>query len=142
MVAATGSPWTLAPDRLRLSKMTIRQNLRTALALLAAYVVALYPVLFAVAIPAIGAADSFDQPICSTLHAADQAPGVPAGHRHDCLTACLAACCGASAPTLATTNAAHTGWGNGRSFELSPTNSQAMQSVIANAYRSRAPPPV
>jgi hypothetical protein len=121
--------------------MTRRRKLRAILSLLAAYMVALHPMLLAAAVPEVGGADPFEPPICVTVHPVDHAPATPAGHDHDCLAACVAAGCGAGLPMLDVASAVPAGWGHGRAIALVLEDSPAPPSGIARAYCSRAPPP-
>jgi hypothetical protein len=74
----------------------MRRNLRTGLALLAAYAVALQAILLAAMGPLTNAAGSAGQPICQGVHAPDQ-PQAPQDHARKCLAACLSAGCGIDA---------------------------------------------
>ena len=120
--------------------MKMRRNLRMALALLAAYALALQAVLLA-ASPLAGGLGAADQPICRTLAAADGAPSAPAGPRHDCLAACLAMGCGTADVTIARIgSAADYPPATMRTVAFAPDVARAPHSLVAYSHYSRAPP--
>jgi hypothetical protein len=76
--------------------MSIRPYLRPALALLAAYAVALQAISFVGFGDAASAGGGFVAPVCS--HSGTGGTGrAPAGHGCGCVAGCLAGCCGAMA---------------------------------------------
>lgn len=79
--------------------MRLRWNLRAAIGLLSAYAVALQAILLAAA-PLAAAGGLGASPICSTAERTDSHPS-PAGHKYDCIAACLACCSGVTAATAA-----------------------------------------
>jgi hypothetical protein len=119
--------------------MSIRRYARAAVALIAAYAVALQMILLALVGPMGGATQFAAQPICSTFGTAGTG-SVPAGHSQDCLAACLAGCCcGATAVPVP-----------GATVAYVPEPAQIVMAVIESAtamrpgitaaHRSRAPP--
>ena len=118
--------------------MVIRRHARTAIALVAAYAVALQTILLALVLPAAGTAAFAAQPICAASEAVGTG-SVPAGHAHDCLATCLTGCCGtaSAAPPIA-------------AIVLAPQAAPAPASTLkrvatlrplaTGAHRSRAPP--
>jgi hypothetical protein len=120
------------------SPMSIRRYVRAAVALIAAYAVALQMILLALVGP-MGATQSAVQPVCSAFGAAGTG-SVPPGHAQDCLAACLTGCCcGAIAVPVP-----------GATFAYAPEPAQtviaaieaatAMRPGMTAAHRSRAPP--
>jgi hypothetical protein len=119
--------------------MRIRHSARAAVALAAAYAVALQTILLVFGGPVTGAAHFAAQPICSYF--GDSGPA-PAGPGHDCLEACLTGCCcGAVAVPLP-----------GVAGIAAPMRVQRVGAAVAvaaptvrltatGAHRSRAPPP-
>src|ERR1700734_735036 len=72
--------------------MSIRRHVRAAVALIAAYAVALQTILLVFAGTVPGATSFAATPICSSFGTAGTG-SVPPGHSQDCLTACLTGCC-------------------------------------------------
>jgi hypothetical protein len=118
--------------------MSFRRYARAAVALIAAYAVALQMILLALVGP-MGATQSAVQPVCSAFGAAGTG-SVPPGHAQDCLAACLTGCCcGAIAVPVP-----------GATFAYAPEPAQtviaaieaatAMRPGMTAAHRSRAPP--
>ena len=118
--------------------MSIRRYARAAVALIAAYAVALQMILLALVGP-MSTTHFAAQPICSTFGAAGTG-SVPPGHAQDCLSACLTGCCcGATdVPVPGATVA----------YAPEPTQTViavieaaiAMRPGMTAAHRSRAPP--
>jgi hypothetical protein len=119
--------------------MRIRHSARAAVALAAAYAVALQTILLVFGGPVAGAANFATQPICS--HFGDSSSAPPAGPGHDCLTACLTGCCcGAVAvppPGVGGIFAPIPVQRVGAAVAAAPT----VQLSATGAHRSRAPPP-
>jgi hypothetical protein len=119
--------------------MGVRQYVRAAVALIAAYAVALQTILLVLTVPIAGTAAFAAQPICS--HGAATTGSAPNGHAHDCLGACLTGCC-CGTTVLPTPEAA---------VACAPQRAPSVVAVIAPvstlplsvtaAHRSRAPPP-
>jgi hypothetical protein len=120
-----------------LAIMSIRRYARAAVALIAAYAVALQAILLVFTVPIAGTAAFAAQPICSNGTAATGS--APHGHARDCLAACLTGCC-CSTTVLPTPAAA----------ACAPERALPAVAVIAPistsplsvtaAHRSRAPP--
>jgi hypothetical protein len=120
--------------------MRIHGSARAAVALVAAYAVALQTILLVFGGSLAGAAGFAGQPICSHSGAATTSPA-PAGPGRDCLAACLSGCmCGAIAVPV-----------RGAALLYAPQPLQtlaaaaeaapAMPLSASRAHRSRAPPP-
>lgn len=118
--------------------MTNRRYARAAVALIAAYAVALQAILLVFTVPIVGASTFAAQPIC--LNSAAGAGSVPNDHARDCLGACLTGCCCATT-VLATP---------GPAVAYAPERARSVIAAIAPvstpplsvtaAHRSRAPP--
>ena len=119
--------------------MSIRRHVRAAVALIAAYAVALQTILLVFAGTVPGATSFAATPICSSFGTAGTG-SVPPGHSQDCLTACLTGCCcGATALPVP-----------GATVAYAPQPAQAVAAAIeaaattrpgvTAAHRSRAPP--
>ena len=115
----------------------MRRSARTLVALAAAYAVALQALLLAVGVPVAGASEFATVPICSSFGAGHSAP---AGHRQDCLGACLTGCCcGAAvfpAPGLAMAYAPVPLL----RIAAAPERVPPLRFSVTRANRSRAPP--
>src|SRR5580704_13175142 len=87
-----------ASNCFRFASMTIRRqtphNLRTLVALAAAYAVALQAILLAVGGPFARAAEFTALPICSGVGSNPAGHSAPANRGDCCLGACLGCCCG------------------------------------------------
>ncbi len=118
--------------------MSIRRYARAAVALIAAYAVALQMILLALVGP-MSTTHFAAQPICSTFGAATGS--VPPGHSQDCLAACLTGCCcGATVvpvPGATVAYAPETALTVIAAIEAAT----AMRPGMTAAHRSRAPPP-
>jgi hypothetical protein len=119
--------------------MNTRRHIRAAVALIAAYAVALQMILLALAGPMGGTTQFAAQPICSAIGTAGTG-SVPPGHSQDCLAACLTGCCGgATAVPVPGATIAY-------APEPAQTVSAAIEAAttmgpgITAAHRSRAPP--
>jgi hypothetical protein len=121
------------------SSMSMRRHIRAAVALFAAYAVALQMILLALIGPMGGATQFAAQPICSSFGTAGTG-SVPTGHSQDCLAACLTGCCcGVTAVPVP-----------GATVAYAPEPAQTVTAVIeataamrpgmTAAHRSRAPP--
>jgi hypothetical protein len=120
------------------SSMSMRRHIRAAVALIAAYAVALQMILLALVGP-LSTAHLAAQPICSSFGTAGTG-SVPPGHSQDCLAACLTGCCcGATAVPVPGATVAY-------APEPAQTVTAAIEAAIAMrpgtaaANRSRAPP--
>jgi hypothetical protein len=119
--------------------MSIRRYARAAMALIAAYAVALQMILLALVGPMAGATQFAAQPICSAIGTAGTG-SVPAGHSQDCLAACLTGCCcGATAVPVPGTNVAYTPE-PAQTVTATIETAVTMRPGIDAAHRSRAPP--
>jgi hypothetical protein len=120
------------------SPMSIRRYARAAVALIAAYAVALQMILLALVGP-MSTTHFAVQPVCSAFGAAGTG-SVPPGHSQDCLAACLTGCC-CGAITVPVP---------GATFAYAPEPAQTVTAAIeagtatrpgmTAAHRSRAPP--
>jgi hypothetical protein len=122
------------------------QNMRPALALLAAYAVALQSLLFGVVGPLAGLEQISAASICSHSAAGGTDPAAPGhahpaapGHGHDCLAACLAGCCAAPAVPVAGFGVVHAPVAT-RTAALAPQRTPPARAGATGAHRSRAPP--
>ena len=120
--------------------MTKRRTLHVALALLAAYAIALQSMLLSIVAPGAWVADAFGTSICAPSRTAHDVPSPASGHHHDCLAACLAAGSATAATLGNATPALKLRWGRGRTIALALDQAPAAQRFIAKAYESRAPP--
>jgi len=120
--------------------MMIRRHVRAAIALIAAYAVALQTILLALVLPVAGTAAFAAQPVCAASGTAGTG-SVPAGHARDCLAACLTGCCGGASavppPAAAMIALAP---------QAAPAPASKLKRVatlrppVTGAHRSRAPP--
>jgi hypothetical protein len=117
--------------------MTPRSCLRTIVALVAAYALALQAILLAIGAPPAGAGEFTAVPICSVLGTGHS---VPAGHGPDCLGACLSGCCGGV--PLCPVAASPAGYAPSFTHSLAVMVAAAPVSYLrdARAHRCRAPP--
>ena len=115
------------------------RHARAAIALIAAYAVALQAILLALGTLVDGAAAFAAQPICAAS-AGLGTGSVPADHARDCLTACLTGTCG-GATALPPFRAAPV-----MALQAALPHSAALARVpllrtrVTGAHRSRAPP--
>ena len=116
--------------------MINRRHARAAIALIAAYAVALQTILLLLAIPVAGAAGLAAQPIC----AAGGSGSVPVDHARDCLGACLTGCCGGATavPPAGVAVVVAPQAASARAVTLAHVVS--LQPPATGAHRSRAPP--
>jgi len=112
--------------------------MRPALALLAAYAIALQSLLFGVVGPLPGLEQISAAPICSHSGSGGTDPAAP-GHSHDCLAACLAGCCAAPALPAAGSGVVHAPIAI-RTAALAPEREPPARAGATGAHRSRAPP--
>jgi hypothetical protein len=120
------------------SPMSIRRYARAAVALIAAYAVALQMILLALIGP-MGATQFAAQPVCSTFGTAGTG-SVPPGHAQDCLAACLTGfCCGATAVPVPGATVAYAPE-TAQTVTAAIDAATAMRSGVTAAHRSRAPP--
>jgi hypothetical protein len=119
--------------------MRMQRYARAAVALIAAYAVALQTILLVLAGPLPGATTFAAVPICSA-GGAGAAGSAPGGHAHDCLAACLTGCCcGAAAvpaPASGLVSAPVPVQRLGAASEAASTS----WLDLTRAHRSRAPP--
>jgi hypothetical protein len=120
--------------------MRIHGSARAAVAVVAAYAVALQTILLVFGGSIAGADDLFGQTICSHDGGGTSAPA-PAGHGHDCLAACLTGCsCGAAAVPVRESALLSAP----QPLRLVAASAQAKPAIwpsAIRAHRSRAPPP-
>jgi hypothetical protein len=125
---------------LKSKAMRIPGPARTAVALVAAYAVALQTILLVFGGPVAGAIDFAGRPICSHLGAGTTSPA-PSEHGRDCLAACLTGCIGGAvavpAPGAALFYAPAPLHTVAAAIEAAP----AIRLSATGAHRSRAPPP-
>jgi hypothetical protein len=125
--------------------MNVRYHARAAIALAAAYVVALQAVLLAFGAPVAGAGGFAALPICASTAAGHSAPigheqGHGQGHGQDCLDACLTGCC-CGAPILpAAARAAVNVPAPMHALAVARHTGAPFVASFTNAHRSRAPP--
>jgi hypothetical protein len=121
-----------------LAIMSIRRYARAAVALIAAYAVALQTILLVFAAPIAGAAALAAQPICS--HGAAATGSAPNGRAHDCLGACLTGCC--CGTTVLPTPGLAVAYAPVRGLPVvaavAPVSASSLS--VTAAHRSRAPP--
>jgi hypothetical protein len=117
--------------------MSIRRQARTAVALIAAYAVALQTILLVLAAPIAGPAAFAAQPICSHSVGTGSAP---TGHAGNCLGACLTGCC--CGTTVLPTPGFAVAFAPERALPaaltLEPVSTPQLR--VTGAHRSRAPP--
>jgi hypothetical protein len=118
--------------------MSISRFARMAVALIAAYAVALQTILLVLMIPVAGSAAFAAQPIC--LSSAVGSGSAPNGHAHDCLGACLTGCC--CGTTVLPTPGPAVGYRPERALPVVAALQQVPRSQLGatGAHRSRAPP--
>jgi hypothetical protein len=118
--------------------MSIRRQARAAVALIAAYAVALQAILLVFSVPVAGTAAFAAQPICSNSAAATGS--APNGHARDCLAACLTGCC--CGTTVLPTPQAAVACAQERALPIvaviAPVSTLSLS--VTAAHRSRAPP--
>jgi hypothetical protein len=119
--------------------MRIR-SARAAVAVVAAYAVALQTILLVFGSSIAGADNLFGQTICSHDGGGTSVPA-PAGHGRDCLAACLTGCsCGAAAVPVRESTLLYAP----QSLQFIAASERAGPTIrpsAINAHRSRAPPP-
>ena len=121
--------------------MINRRQVRAAIALIAAYAVALQTILLVLAVPLPATAAFAARPICAA--SARLATGsVPADHPRDCLVACLTGCCG-GASALPPLRAANVVTPQAARAHAPPiVRVLSLPPPVTGAHRSRAPPRV
>ena len=119
--------------------MSIRRYVRPAVALIAAYAVALQTILLAFAGALPGATSLAATPICSSVGTAGTG-SLPPGHSQDCLTACLTGCCcGAAAVSMPAATVAYARE-PARIVIAAIEPAATPRPGVTAAHRSRAPP--
>lgn len=120
--------------------MNVRYHARAAVALAAAYVVAMQAILLAFGAPVAGSVGIAALPICASAAAGRSAPGGHGQHGQDCLDACLTGCC-CGAPILpAPAGAAVYAPAPMHTFAVMRDARMPFLASLTNAHRSRAPP--
>jgi hypothetical protein len=118
--------------------MSTRRYARAAIALIAAYTVALQAILLVLTVPIGRSAAFVAQSICS--HSEAGSGSGPTGHGHDCLGACLTGCC--CGTTVLPTPGPAVGYAPERALPVvvafEPVSMPPRPAT--GAHRSRAPP--
>jgi hypothetical protein len=118
-------------------QMSLRQFSRPALALVAAYAVALQAMLLVVAAPVTGGGDSYAQPICA--HAGAHGSGsAPVGQCCDCMAICVAGCSSAATPPSEPTGRYALEWVRTDAPVVAVVPRLHLSAI--GVHRSRAPP--
>jgi len=119
--------------------MSNSRHARAAIALIAAYALALQTILLALGMPVAGPAAFAAQPICAAS-AGLGTGSVPADYARDCLTACLAGSCG-GATVLPPPRAALVVAPQATPMRVATmARVSSLRPPVTGAHRSRAPP--